>query len=134
MLEDPDASVRLAALLALAESPPSESAGAAVHAFLLNPANAGDLWLREAAAMAAAQHASGFLAAARAAADGGPAGAEAENLAVNPDFETLTVVGTPFGWRPHTLERPCRVQRGGGRRSQRRQRRQDRSTIGADTS
>ena len=59
-LQDPDAQVRLATLLALTETPSDEDLGAAVVAFLANPTNARDRWLREAAAAAGARHISGF--------------------------------------------------------------------------
>jgi hypothetical protein len=60
LLRDSDAQVRLAALLALAECPDTEAAGAAVVAFLHDPQNAADRWLREAATAAAARHLHGF--------------------------------------------------------------------------
>ncbi|MFN0067527.1 MAG: PVC-type heme-binding CxxCH protein, partial [Limisphaerales bacterium] len=60
LLRDPDPQVRLAALLALAESSDSEAAGAAIVAFLHDSKNAADRWLREAATAAAARHLDGF--------------------------------------------------------------------------
>lgn len=60
LLRDPDAQVRLAALLALAECPASEPAGFALANFLRDPRNAADRWLREAATAAAARHLEGF--------------------------------------------------------------------------
>lgn len=62
VLTDPSAQVRLAALLAVAEMPASDAAGRAVAAALRDPATAGDRWLREAAAAAAARHPAGFVA------------------------------------------------------------------------
>ncbi len=62
LLRDPDAQVRLAAFLALAETPESDAAGRAIAVALRDPANAGDRWLREAAAAAAARNAPGFIA------------------------------------------------------------------------
>jgi len=61
VLDDPDAPVRLAALLVLAECPETEALGAAVHQFVSRPENAADRWLRDAAISAAARHTSGFL-------------------------------------------------------------------------
>jgi putative membrane-bound dehydrogenase-like protein len=60
MLADKDAQVRLATLLALAESPEDELAGAAVAVALKDKANADDRWLREAATAAAVRHNLGF--------------------------------------------------------------------------
>jgi uncharacterized protein len=59
-LKDADPQVRLAALLALAETPDDEELGAAVAGFLRDPANARDRWLREAATSAGVRHLSGF--------------------------------------------------------------------------
>jgi hypothetical protein len=64
LLSDPDAQVRLAALLAIAEMPASVDAGVAIQGFLLTPGNATDPWLRDAATSAAARHSEGFLKAA----------------------------------------------------------------------
>jgi hypothetical protein len=63
-LEDSDAQVRLAALLTVAELPASESAGKAIAAALRVASNAGDRWLRDAAACAAARNDTAFLLAA----------------------------------------------------------------------
>lgn len=63
-LADPDAQVRLAALLALSERTPSKEAGEAVFDFLKKPENADDKWLPDAATAAAARHDAGFLEAA----------------------------------------------------------------------
>jgi putative membrane-bound dehydrogenase-like protein len=60
MLKDSEAQVRLAALLALADMPTDEAAGTALVAALLDPRNAGDRWLRDAIAAAAAKHLEGF--------------------------------------------------------------------------
>lgn len=59
-LKDPDAQVRLATLLAFAETPDYEDLGVAVAGFLHDPANTNDRWLREAAAAAGARHLGGF--------------------------------------------------------------------------
>ena len=64
VLEDEDARVRLAALLALADTPPSDETGTAVFAMLTAPENARDAWIPHAATAAGAQHARGFLQAA----------------------------------------------------------------------
>ncbi len=61
LLDDPEAQVRLATLLALASTPPDRAAGQAIAQAIRNPATAGDRWLREAAACAAVRHAEGFL-------------------------------------------------------------------------
>jgi putative membrane-bound dehydrogenase-like protein len=60
-LQDRDAQVRLAALLALAELPPSSAAADAVVAAMANPMNLNDRWLPEAATSAAAAHDLHFL-------------------------------------------------------------------------
>ena len=62
LLLDSDAQVRLAAFLALSETPSSEAAGKAVAQALGDIRNAGDRWLREAAACAATHNSSGFWA------------------------------------------------------------------------
>lgn len=56
-----DPQVRLAALLALADMPPSERAGSAVAELALIPENANDRWISDAASIAGARHSSGFL-------------------------------------------------------------------------
>lgn len=61
LLDDPEAQVRLATLLALASTPTDLSAGRAIVQALRNPSTAGDRWLREAAACAAVRHGEGFL-------------------------------------------------------------------------
>jgi putative membrane-bound dehydrogenase-like protein len=61
LLNDPDAQVRLAALLALAELPPSAAAGAAVAGALSRPENLADRWLADALTSAAAAHDRSFL-------------------------------------------------------------------------
>ena len=79
LLNDPDTQVRLAALLALAETPPNAEAAAAILAMLDRPENAGDRWIPDAAVSAAAAHDLPFLKAA--------AGAK------TPVARTLQVVG-----------------------------------------
>ncbi|WP_406695552.1 PVC-type heme-binding CxxCH protein [Singulisphaera sp. Ch08] len=61
LLDDPDALVRLNALLALSEMPESSGVGKAVAALLLKPENAGDRWIPDAATAVAARNALGFL-------------------------------------------------------------------------
>jgi hypothetical protein len=56
ILQDADAHVRLEALLALTEIPPSPRAATAVADLIVHPENARDPWLPDAAAMAAVQH------------------------------------------------------------------------------
>ncbi len=60
-LDDADAQVRLAALLALSEMPVRASAARALVGLLDRPENDADRWLAEAAVCAAAAHASPFL-------------------------------------------------------------------------
>jgi putative membrane-bound dehydrogenase-like protein len=61
MLRDPDPQVRLLALLALADLPPSPAAGRAVVAALADSENARDRWIPDAATCAAAKNAEHFL-------------------------------------------------------------------------
>ena len=61
LLNDADAQVRLATLLALSELPPSDEAVALTIAILLAPESAEDRWIRDAAVSAAARNASSFL-------------------------------------------------------------------------
>ncbi len=59
--KDSDAQVRLAALLALADQPPTPGAGAAIVAVLSEPSNTKDVWIPDAATCAAANNSAGFL-------------------------------------------------------------------------
>jgi uncharacterized protein len=61
LLEDADAQVRLAALLALSEMRPNAQAATVVVKFLRQPANVQDRWIRDAATSAAAAHDLHFL-------------------------------------------------------------------------
>ncbi len=61
LLEDADAQVRLAALLALAEMPADARAGAAIAKMIVRPENASDRWIPDAATSAAARHDLAFL-------------------------------------------------------------------------
>jgi putative heme-binding domain-containing protein len=113
VLADADAQVRLAALLALAEMPKDEAAGAAVAEVLRRPENEGDRWIPQAATSAAAKHDAGFLKAVLASRQGQASGqlsgggsGEAKpqqrqpssNLVPNGSFENLSGA-LPAGWR-----------------------------------
>ena len=74
LLNDDDAQVRLATLLAFSEMPTSAAAGAAVFAMLAEPRNAQDRWIRDGATAAGARHDAGFLKAALAAKPSAEAG------------------------------------------------------------
>lgn len=60
-LRDPDAQVRLAAFLALADLPPTPAAGKAILAAITAPENADDRWIPDAATTAAAHNSARFL-------------------------------------------------------------------------
>ncbi len=61
LLNDSDAQVRMAALLALAERPAHSAAGQAILDALQQPQNARDRWIPDAATAAAARNDAGFL-------------------------------------------------------------------------
>jgi hypothetical protein len=61
LLDDSDAQVRMAALLALSEMPASDAAGAATLAMLQEARNSEDRWIPDAATAAAARNDAGFL-------------------------------------------------------------------------
>jgi putative membrane-bound dehydrogenase-like protein len=61
LLSDPDAHVRLATVLALAEMPTATLAGESLAIVLERPENAGDRWIPDAATSAGARHALPFL-------------------------------------------------------------------------
>jgi putative membrane-bound dehydrogenase-like protein len=61
LLTDPDAHVRLAALLALAEMPAPADVGESLARVLERPENAGDRWIPDGVMCAAARHALPFL-------------------------------------------------------------------------
>jgi putative membrane-bound dehydrogenase-like protein len=63
LLHDPDANVRLHALLTIAELPPSDSIGRMLFAFGKDQALLDDAWLPSTLYLAANRHASGYLAA-----------------------------------------------------------------------
>ncbi len=104
LLDDPDAQVRLAALLAVSEMPPSENAAAGVFTMLQDPRNAEDRWIPDAATTAAARNDAGFISAllskykpaARAATAESP-----NNILPNSSFEEQRD-GRPVGWRTTT--------------------------------
>ncbi len=62
-INDPDASVQLAAILAIAEVPASVPAGRAIYTLSKKPEVMSDEWLAEAVYIAAARHSPGFIAA-----------------------------------------------------------------------
>jgi putative membrane-bound dehydrogenase-like protein len=100
LLEDADPQVRLAALLALAETPESPEAGAAVFASLQKPANVPDRWTLDAAKMAASAQQLGFMkqvtSAQLTAAQQAEAAAQ-KNLLANGSFEQVAG-NAPEGW------------------------------------
>jgi putative membrane-bound dehydrogenase-like protein len=61
LLDDPDAQVRLATLLALAEMPPDAKVSAPLAQMLTRPENSADRWIPDAATSAAARHALPFI-------------------------------------------------------------------------
>lgn len=123
VLDDSDAQVRLMSLLALADQPASEQAGAAVYTALTKPHNAKDKWLADAATAAAARHDAGFLSAVLASATpqqtGNGAGSkqpDSVNLLTNASFEKAES-DQPAGWSTrdyageadHSIDRPGRT-------------------------
>jgi hypothetical protein len=106
LLADAEAQVRLAALLAISEMPPSDLAGPAIVEMLLRPENSDDRWIPEAATAAAARHDVSFLktvlasfkpaVSSEAAASSAP-----NNLIANSSFEEITNE-RPTGWRTVT--------------------------------
>jgi putative membrane-bound dehydrogenase-like protein len=110
VLNDPDAQVRLAALLALADAPSADKIGVAAFDFLRRPENANDRWLREAATSLAAKHDAGFLRAVLAGSEAKgrsnqskkePTQPEPVNLIANPSLEDLGN-DAPKSWRRAT--------------------------------
>jgi putative membrane-bound dehydrogenase-like protein len=61
ILADADLHTRIAAVLRVAELPPSDDAGKAIYAASLEPSNFGDRWLSRALYIAASRHKSAFL-------------------------------------------------------------------------
>lgn len=104
LFEDPDAQVRLAALLATSEMPPADAAGSAVFAMLQEPSNAKDRWIPEGATTAAARNDAGFLKAVLANFKPQTSAAISQarpNLLRNASFEDQSGAA-PAGWRPTT--------------------------------
>lgn len=105
-LDDQDAQVRLAALLALSEMPASARAGAAIFAMLQHSKNSEDRWIPDAATSAAARHDAGFLQAVLASykpavKTGSVPSAAPGNAIENGSFEQVQD-GRPARWRPVT--------------------------------
>jgi hypothetical protein len=103
VLSDGDAQVRLAALLALAQMPKDEAAGAAVAEVIRKPEHAKDRWIPTAATAAAARHDAGFLKAVLAQAgqtkrEKTQQEQKATNAVSNGSFEELSGA-MPAGWR-----------------------------------
>jgi putative membrane-bound dehydrogenase-like protein len=101
LLEDSDAQVRLATLLALSEMPASEESARNIFAMLQNPKNSEDRWIADAATAAAARSDAAFLR--QVLASYKPAASEHEsskpqNLLPNPSFENEQS-GKPAAWR-----------------------------------
>src|SRR5204862_4726797 len=104
LLDDPDAQVRLAALLAVSEMPPSENAAAGVFAMLEHPRNSEDRWIPDAATTAAARNDASFIRALLSKYKPAASTASAEspnNVLPNSSFEELRE-GRPAGWRTMT--------------------------------
>lgn len=105
LLADPNAQVRLAALLALSEMPPAESVGLALVEMLQRPENSKDRWIPDAATAAAARHDVSFLKAVLATfKPASPARTETaapSNLIANPSFEQQDG-SRPSNWRTVT--------------------------------
>jgi putative membrane-bound dehydrogenase-like protein len=103
LLDDPDAQVRLAALLAISEMPPSIAAGSAIYQILQQTRNYEDRWIPDAATIAAARHDSAFLRAVFASYKPAPTTtAESQgNLIRNGSFEEQADAA-PAGWRTVT--------------------------------
>jgi putative membrane-bound dehydrogenase-like protein len=102
LLNDSDAQVRMASLLAISEMPPGDAAGAAIFATLEKPENAEDRWIPDAATTAAARNDAGFIRAVlstfKPATPTAAAAAVPANLVSNSSFEQQTAA-KPDGWR-----------------------------------
>lgn len=104
LLDDKDAQVRMASLLALSEMPASEAAGAAIFAMLKKDENNKDKWIPHAAISAAAKHDAAFLKAVLTglkvdapAANGDAPKGTPSNLFTNASFENEQN-GKPIRW------------------------------------
>jgi putative membrane-bound dehydrogenase-like protein len=105
VLNDDDAQVRLAALLALADMPPSMAVGAMIYAVSVETRNAQDQWMADALKIAGSVHYAGYLAAAKPETKREPV-VKAKplaraNLIPNPSFEHLDGK-TPRNWTVRT--------------------------------
>ena len=96
LLADQEPLVRLTALLALADQPASDLAGAELYKLTKDPIVKSDKWLPTALTIAASRHANGFLTAAlngasllSSASESTPATATTSNLIANPRFEKV---------------------------------------------
>ncbi|WP_226022981.1 PVC-type heme-binding CxxCH protein [Halomicrobium salinisoli] len=96
LLNDPDGRVQMWALLTLAETPESQAAGEAVFEMIDDEANLQEELLVEAASIAGATHASGFLSL-YASTYGDPSLREGVNQLSNSDFEEVDIA-SPDGW------------------------------------
>jgi putative membrane-bound dehydrogenase-like protein len=105
LLKDSDAQVCMAALLAVSEMKPSDSAGAGVFAVLQDSLNSEDRWIPDAAASAAARNDSAFLKAVlsnfKPASKTASAGETSANVLRNSSFEEVSD-GKPVNWRTST--------------------------------
>jgi putative membrane-bound dehydrogenase-like protein len=103
-LSDSDPQVRMAALLALSESPASDDAARQIFAMLPQPENSSDRWIPDAAIAAAARNDAAFLKAVLASYKPSRTQAsttETKNLLPNGSFEDLTD-NKLSGWRTAT--------------------------------
>jgi putative membrane-bound dehydrogenase-like protein len=104
LLDDADPQVRMAALLAVSETPASDAAAAATFAMLRELRNASDRWIPDAATCAAARNDAGFLKVVLSSYKPvAPANADEPkaDLIPNGSFEEVAD-GRPKGWRPVT--------------------------------
>ena len=97
VMRDKDERVRLHALLALSEMPPSEEAGRALYGLTGDSVVLNDRWLPDALTIAGAQHAAAFLRAALSDPQS-PLSGEPRELTPNPGFED-----SANGWKPHSF-------------------------------
>jgi azurin len=105
LLEDPDGQVRLAALLALAESPDIPEAGRALRAAVAKPNIVADRWALDAAKMAATAQQTSFLSGVGASDLAAAQRTEAtamKNLLANGSFENANGF-MPAGWEMGSL-------------------------------
>lgn len=92
VVNDPDLTTRLAALVKLAEFPTTPEIQTLVKKLALNPAVKADEWLRDASRLLAKKHqAEGWK--------------EGPNLLPDPSFETAGTDGLPVGWKRRDYNR-----------------------------